>query len=393
MGPHVLCIGGEDHALRIPYLKALQSRGFRITAAGTGDIGPFEHAGIAYRPYHFDRFLSLQGHRGAIRSIARIAEECRPDIVHAFDTKPNLMVPFAIRMTVPTVRTINGLGWVFSSKETTAGALRPVYRVLQRVCDRWTNATVFQNRDDQEFFRAHRLVRRSEACLIAGSGIDVAEFARRQGSAENVKALRAKLGIGSAKVVLTVSRLTRQKGIPTLLKAAATVCAKRSDVRFLLVGPRESEGRFAVSQSEIERHRRYVIATGARTDVPALLRLADVFAFPSEYREGVPRVLLEAGLAGVPIVTTRMPGCSDFVSDGSNGYLITPGDHRALAARILTLLDDEEKARNMGARSTALVKDRFSLDGVVAQYINVYGRVLGAATRTEAGQLMARLRA
>jgi len=72
------------------------------------------------------------------------------------------------------------------------------------------------------------------------------------------------------------------------------------------VGPRESEGPFAVTQAEIERHAPYVLAIGPRSDVPALLGVADVFAFPTEYLEGVPRALLEAAVAGRPIVTTRM---------------------------------------------------------------------------------------
>ena len=110
--------------------------------------------------------------------------------------------------------------------------------------------------------------------------------------------------------MLTVTRLTRQKGIPTLLEAAALVREARPGVRFLLVGPRQSEGPLAIAQSELDRHSAYVTALGPRPDIPALLGLADVFAFPTEYREGVPRALLEAALAGLPIVTTRMPGCS-----------------------------------------------------------------------------------
>uniref|UniRef100_UPI0013D55BAF glycosyltransferase n=1 Tax=Klebsiella pneumoniae TaxID=573 RepID=UPI0013D55BAF len=77
------------------------------------------------------------------------------------------------------------------------------------------------------------------------------------------------------------------------------VRAKRPATRFLLVGPRQSEGPFAVDQAEIDRHAPYVIALGARTDVPAILGLADLLVLPTEYREGIPRVLLEAGLAGL----------------------------------------------------------------------------------------------
>ena len=142
--------------------------------------------------------------------------------------------------------------------------------------------------------------KRSE--LIPGAGIDVKGFERALAMGPSPTQLRHELGLGTAEIVITVTRMTRQKGIPTLLKAAALVHEARPGVRFLLVGPRQSEGPLAVSQAEIDRHAPYVKALGPRSDVPALLSLADVFAFPTEYREGVPRVLLEAALAGLPIV-------------------------------------------------------------------------------------------
>jgi hypothetical protein len=131
MGPHILCFGGEDHAFRIPFLKSLQACGFEITAAGTGKGQPFADAGIPYHSYYFDRFLSIKGHASAIRDVARIVERGRPDIIQTFDTKPNILVPIALRGKVPVVRTINGMGWVFSSSDYTAAIIKPVYCALQ----------------------------------------------------------------------------------------------------------------------------------------------------------------------------------------------------------------------------------------------------------------------
>jgi glycosyltransferase involved in cell wall biosynthesis len=176
--------------------------------------------------------------------------------------------------------------------------------------------------------------------------------------------------------------MTRQKGIPTLLEAAALVHQHRPGVRFLLVGPRESEGPFAVTQAEIERHAPYVLAVGSRSDVPALLGLADVFAFPTEYFEGVPRALLEAAVAGRPIVTTRMPGCTDVIRDGWNGFLVPPRDPRLMAERILDLLRDRETAAAMGVRAAHLVKTEFNLEITVARYAAVYEDLARRAIRS-----------
>lgn len=376
--PHFLCIGGEDHYFRIPMLLALQAKGFRVSAAGTGDPAPFARACLDYHRFHFVRFVDPLSDWAALRSIARLIAELRPGLVQCFDTKMNVLVPLAARRypDVRVISTINGLGWLYSSRSPLALALRPVYRILQRAADRHTDVTVFQNGDDREFFQRHRMVGKSRDVLIPGSGIDIEGFEQAAARASSPAELRASLGLGDAEVVLTVTRMTRQKGIPTLLRAAALVHQQRPGVRFLLVGPHEKEGAFAVAQAEIDQHVPYVLAVGARSDVPALLRIADVFAFPTELREGIPRVLLEAAAAGLPIVTTRMPGCTDVIRDGWNGYLVPPHAPRLLAEKILNLLDERRNAEAMGARAATFVKQEFNLEAVVAGYAAVYETLL-----------------
>jgi glycosyltransferase involved in cell wall biosynthesis len=371
--PNLLCIGGEDHFLRIPFFLALRDKGFRISAAGTGDPTPFGRAGLDYHPFHFSRFVDPLTDWTAFRAIAKLIAEVRPAVVQCFDTKLNLLVPFAARGlgNVKVISTINGLGWLYSSSSPMALGLRPVYRALQRLANRWTAVTVFQNRDDQAFFMRHRMVGRGENVVIPGSGIDVEKF---EPGATGLRSpeLRETLAPGASEVVITVTRMTRQKGIPTLLEAAALVHQRRPSVRFLLVGPRESERPFAVTQAEIERHAPYVLALGPRSDVPALLGLADVFAFPTEYFEGVPRALLEAAVAGCPIVTTSMPGCTDVIRDGWNGFLVPPRRPQLLAERILDLVGDRVTAAAMGARAAKLVRTEFSLEITVARYAALY---------------------
>ena len=289
------------------------------------------------------------------------------------------------------IRTINGLAYVYSSRSPKALAFRPIWRALHRLAARSTAATVFQNRDDQAFFERHRMIGSNGSRLIAGSGIDVERFDQAVATGPSPAQLRQTFGLGASEVVVTVTRMTRQKGIPTLLQAAALVHRHRPGVRFLLVGPRESEGPLAVTQAEIERHAPYVLAIGPRSDVPALLGLADVFAFPTEYREGVPRALLEAAAAARPIVTTRMPGCSDVIRDGWNGFLVQPHAPRLLAERILDLLRDRETAETMGARAARLVRKEFNLEITVTRYAALYEEVADRPNRNKLQDIKDRL--
>ena len=111
MSPHLVCIGGEDHRLRIPFLLALRERGFRVTAVSSDAGDAFSPHGIPHRRFGFDRFASGGGEWGAVSAIRKLMSDLRPDIVQSFDTKPNLLTPLAVRGQVPVIRTINGLGW------------------------------------------------------------------------------------------------------------------------------------------------------------------------------------------------------------------------------------------------------------------------------------------
>lgn len=247
-----------------------------------------------------------------------------------------------------------------------------------------TAVTVFQNRDYQSFFDRHGMIGRGLRRLIPGSSIDIGRFERAVAAGPSPAVMRRTLGLENCEIVITVTRLTRQKGIPALLKAAALVHKVRPTARFLLVGPRESEGPLAVTQEEIDRHAPYVVAAGPRSDIPSLLKAADVFAFPTEYSEGVPRVLLEAALAGLPIVTTSMPGCTDVVRDGWSGFLVPRREPKLLASRIIDLLDNQAAADAMSARAEELVRQEFGLDLTIDRCVAAYNELLDDAARGRA---------
>jgi glycosyltransferase involved in cell wall biosynthesis len=385
LSPHLLYVGGEDHHLRIPFMLSMSGCGFRVTAAGSGDSTPFRRAGLDFHLFRFDRFVNPFSDWTALKALTTILRDVCPDLAQGFDTKPCLFLPLAARTAdrPAIVRTICGRGWVYSSRSPLALAIRPVYQAMYRATARSTAATVFETDEDRAFFERHRMMGKNGLVIPAGGGgVDVERFRRALAESPPAEQLRGELGLGTSPVVITVARMTREKGIPTLLKAAALVHRARPDVRFLLVGPRESEGPLAVTQAEIDQHAPYVIATGPRSDVPALLRLADVFAFPTEYREGVPRALLEAALAGLPIVSTSMPGCCEVVRHGWSGFLVPPHAPDRLAARIIDLLQDRNTAEIMAGRTEELVAQNFSLRTIVARYVALYAELLARNSRS-----------
>ena len=386
MTRHLLYVGGEDHHLRIPFMLSMRDSGFRVTATGSGDPAPFTRAGIDFRSFPFHRFMSPSSDWKAVNRLSAILRELRPDLAQSYDTKPCLFLPLAARAVhhPAIVRTICGQGWLYSSRSPLALVFRPVHRAMYRTTARWTSATVFETDDDLTFFEHHRMTGKNGVVSPAGGGgVDVEGFERALAESPPPRQLREELGLGTSPVVVTVTRMTREKGIPTLLKAAALVHRTHPDVRFLLVGPRESEGPHAVTQAEIDQHAPYVVATGPRSDVPALLRLADVFAFPTEFREGVPRVLLEAALASLPIVSTNMPGCCEVIRDGWSGSLVPPHAPDRLAAGIIALLRNRKAAGIMAGRVERLVAQKFSLRMIVARHVALYGELLAGTSQLD----------
>ena len=188
--------------------------------------------------------------------------------------------------------------------------------------------------------------------------------------------MRSELGAVNRPIVTMVSRLVPEKGVREFLGAARRARASGADAVFLLVGPVEaSRRRGALSAEEIQTSRD-VLWLGRRNDVSQLLALSDLFVLPSYYREGIPRVLLEAGAAGLPLVTTNMPGCREVVRHGWNGLLVPPRNAAELTDAILYLLDSPHDRILMGSRSREHTRQNFSLRSVADQLAATYRRIL-----------------
>jgi glycosyltransferase involved in cell wall biosynthesis len=137
-----------------------------------------------------------------------------------------------------------------------------------------------------------------------------------------------------------------------------------------------SAGRRAVAPSVIRSYAGDVRYLGARDDVPALLALADLFVLPTYYREGVPRVLLEAAATGVPSIATDMPGCREVVAHGRTGLLVPPRDPARLAEAIADLFNSDKRRAEMGRAALEEVAASFDLSRIAGAYDSIYDRVL-----------------
>ena len=367
-------IGGEDVHLRIPLLLALRRRGFDVAAAGSDGAEHFERSDVPFHRYSLRRSIHPMADRRSVRELERLFRRHRPDIVHAFDTKPGILAMLAASRSgiASRLRTITGMGYVFSSRSPGARVLRPAYRHLQRRASRSASVTVFQNEDDRAYFLRRDMVSADREALVPGSGIDLEVFDAASCS-RGREDLRAELGAQSEPIVTMVSRLVRTKGVLEFLEAARVLSRGPLPVRFVLVGPLHDGRSQRVDRARIEGCDA-VQWLGPRSDVPSILAASDLFVLPSYYREGVPRSLLEAAASRLPLVTTDMPGCRDVVRDGWNGRVVPPRDVAALTEAVDHLLRRRDEWGTMGDRSRTLVEETFSLDAVTHAYADLYER-------------------
>ena len=385
--PRVLLVGGNDVDARLALMARLSGE-FDLGAVGSEPAlaERFHAAGFPYACYPLGqgRVSPLDDVR-ALARLRRIFRERRPDLVHAFDTKPGVWGCLAARLAgVPvSLATVTGLSFLYGSERLGTRLVWAAYKRLQTLSCRVSQATVFQNREDARLFVDERVVSREKARIILGSGVatDVFDPARIPAAAR--ARVRAELGIGTGELVVTmVSRVIRTKGVLELAAAARAIGAERRDVRFLLIGPRETESMDRLSEAEVAELRRALTWPGPRSDVPAVLAISDVVTLPTAYREGLPRVLLEAGAMGLPMVTTDSAGCNEVVEDGVNGFLVPPGDAPALTTALRRLIESPGLRRRFGERSRERILKHFDLTAIAAATRELYRGLLEAGRRT-----------
>ncbi len=376
--PRVLLVGSEDVHARLPLLRGLAGDWTPAAAGSSRDLAPrFAAAGFPYFYYPLCRGLGPVTDLCALAALWRLMRRWRPQVVHAFDTKPGVYACLAARLAGvrAVVGTVTGLGSLYS--EDAPPVVRGVYERLQRLASRHSDRTVFQNRDDRDCFVARRVVPAAKATIISGSGVDTDALDPARFSAAGRRQVRASLGVpADALLVTMVARLIRSKGVEDFVAAAAQVRRRLPDTHFLLVGAADKDSVHAFRPEEIARFAEVVHCVGPRPDVPAVLAASDLFVLPSYLREGIPRVLLEAASMGLPIVTTNTPGCADVVEDGVNGLLVPARAPTPLTEAILHLLGSAEMRRRFGRHSRKRAVDFFDLAVVIGQTRTLYEELL-----------------
>lgn len=311
----------------------------------------------------------------ALGALVRLYKKLRPDIVHHVTLKPVMYGSMAARIArVPAVvNAFAGLGHAFSAQSSAARLRqRAIQKVLAIALRLPRQKIVFENQDDRSLLMDAGVVSPEQSLVISGIGVDISVYSV---SAESP-------GIPC---VLLASRMLRHKGVEYFVEAARRLQRSgRVDARFVLVGMPDPYNPSSITEEQLNAwHREGVVEwRGFQRDMPDVLRQAHVVCLPTYYREGVPRILLEAAACGRALVATDMPGCRDIVRDGVNGLIVPPHDVDSLVRALERLLRDEGLRRQFGAAGRSLVEQNFALPKVLSEFWGIYTALRNATGPT-----------
>jgi glycosyltransferase involved in cell wall biosynthesis len=368
------------HHLLREILKAVRERGFEAAviapggedaAAGPMDICPQ----VEFYPVSMQREIAVWADLRALWQIWRILCSIRPAITNMSTPKMGFLGGLAAWLAgVPQrIYTLRGLRY-----ETTLGWKRLVLMACERTACACAHQVICISRSVMDIALRERLAGRKKLVVLGERVSEGIALPNCPASGPSVEELRRATGIPEgAPVIGFVGRLTKDKGIAELVECFKALQAEPEAPHLLLVGDFEAGDPVDDATAAFIRAHPKIHWTGYVAQPRPYYQLMDIFVFPT-HREGLGKVLLEAGAAGKPVVSTCVTGVVDVVQDGFTGILVPPADAKALSSATLKLLQDRELAARMGANARSLVEQHF--DNAI--YLERLGNVIRSLANT-----------
>ena len=380
MGLRIAQVATSDVSVRLLLLdqiKALEAAGHQVTAVCAP--GPWVEsvrgAGVNVETVPMDREIApLRDIRSTV-ALTRLFRERKFDVVHTHTPKAGLIGPLAARLAgIPrVVHTIHGL--LFHDRMPPLRQI--IFWVPEKITATFCDYVLSQSREDVERAVRTHLCSREKIGFI-GNGIDVSHFAP-QTSYDRTEKLR-EVGLQvSDFVVGSVGRLVEEKGFMELFAAAEILTARYPRLKFVVVGPRETDQNDALDNDYMDdlQRRGVVRFVNWCEDMRPWYAAMDIFVLPS-YREGIPRACMEAAAMTRPVVASDIRGCREVVLDGDTGLLVPPRDVPRLVKAIETLFKEHDRGAQMGKRGRQYIVQNFSNKDVCRRLREFYAKLSGA---------------
>lgn len=296
--------------------------------------------------------------------LIRLYRKYKPDLILHYTVKPNIYGAVAARVfKIPSIGVITGLGYSLIHE----GWINRVTRLLYKFTLRFHRKVIFENQDDKVLFEQSGLVPSSKGMSIKGCGVDTTLFSPNGNGR-----------MPGVTIFTFIGRLLYDKGVKEFIEAAREVRKQNAQVQFWLIGEIDKENPSAVHNEDLVTWIRdpSIHYYGATDNIRKFIEKSDCIVLPS-YREGMPRVIMEAMAMERPVITTETAGCRETVDAGINGYLVPIKDSKALAVAMNTFLQLDSNAKlNMGMAGRQKVLREFDDRIIADQLYNIIKTLL-----------------
>lgn len=362
---------------QIEYMRVAGMDVTLISSPGWEDVNHGFHSDICFIPIEMKRALSPLRDLSALFKLYRMFRKNGYDIVHSMTPKAGLLTAlaaFSARIPV-RIHTFTGQPWV-----TMKGWLRRCARYADWIIGKTTSQCYADSRSQWKFLIGERIIAANAISVLGhGSlaGVDLKRFDPSSFTLAESAEVRRELSIEtSAKVIVFIGRLARDKGITELVSAFDRILSRGYHASLLLVGPVDE--RDAISDDCMNRiHSNPRIVCVKSTRQPErYLAASDIFCLPS-YREGFGTTIIEAASMGIPAVATTINGIVDAVDDGRTGVLVPPRDALSLEKALTKLLDSPDLMGALGRAARKRCVEQFDSNIVNGNVSKEYMRMLG----------------
>jgi glycosyltransferase involved in cell wall biosynthesis len=310
----------------------------------------------------------VRGYREIVEALGRL----RPDLVMLHSSKAGWLGRLACkRLGIPAVFTAHG--WAFT--EGTNPVLRQCYRFAEWLAGRWADRVITVSDYDRNLAIRNRVLD-EETVVTVHNGV------------QDVTLARAPAGRQPPKIIV-VARMDVPKEHALLLDALASLAQEAWTLELIGDGPHRAALEAQAKALGIADRVQFL---GSRNDVAERLADAQLFILPSRW-EGLPRSILEAMRAGLPVIASDVGGIPECVEHGVTGYRVPRGSVEEMARHIQMLLRDPQRRAEMGAAGRGAYERQFTLARMLRQTLAVIGGALEKRGKNEAAQVLASLAA
>jgi len=355
----ILLSGSGDTVawFRLDFLNEFLQKSYKVYVLAPGirdDLKPeLINMGIEFIEIKLERKgFSLLNLISSVIELIRLFKEIQPNIIFSYTHKAILSGSLAAKISgfSNTFSLVTGTGHIFDNKTEKEKIIKFIGSLALRLALRFNKLVFFQNPDDQALFLKNNLVLSQKTKLVNGSGVNLDKF--------SVSPLPLE------PIFLCMARLIKSKGLKEFARAAKRVKNLHPKARFILYGyPDEHPD--SIDENEIISNwfNNFGVEYFGYSENPIdAIKECSVFVLLS-YKEGTPRVVLEAMAMGRPIITTDAPGCRETVKNAVNGFLVPKFDDLE-AANAMTKLLSAELRNEMGKESRKFCESKFDVQDV-----------------------------